>query len=604
MTRPALRRGLLLALLAATALLPPRDVEVGAVESGAVSIGRARLHAGWGAALAQTAEGATLENVTFGAGALTLRAPRVEVRGTALSRADLTALLDPASTEGWAARLAKLNAREIAIPELRVEQSVGGKAQFAVYRDLTARDVAAGRVGRLEAAGAEIRVDGEAAGTGRYGRIRAAEVDMAEIARLYVERAASPGPMRRIYGPFSVEDVSFTDKKGVEVRVARTEGGGFSARPVKDSWAGLTQRLAEAAPGAADARRVYPALAELFDAVESGSLEMSGLTVRDPSRKEPVDVAIARVAYAGAGRPAELRFEGIEVGTPEGRMKLASVVSSGFSLAPTMEGLKALGERTDPVDPADLRRLAPTLGSLRFSNLSFEGKATSGEGAVRIGLRGAEFRAERPVNGVPTESRLSMDGLTVAIPADTKQDGLRDVAALGYRELDLSWIMEVGWSEAARELAVREFSLSGRDMGTARARATIAGIGKDVFDTDTAIAAAALMGASATRLDVTLENSGLYERIVAQQAKAQGRGTEELRRDYAMLAAAGIPAVLGGSPTAKAIGQAVARFAAKPGRLSLTARSKSAAGLGLVDFTTAGDPTAILDLLEVTATAE
>jgi hypothetical protein len=70
-----------------------------------------------------------------------------------------------------------------------------------------------------------------------------------------------------------------------------------------------------------------------------------------------------------------------------------------------------------------------------------------------------------------------------------------------------------------------------------------------------------------------------------------------------MAAAIAVPAMLGGSGQAKAIGQAVARFVAKPGKLSISAKTKDPAGLGFADFAM-GDPGAILDKLEVTATAE
>jgi hypothetical protein len=71
-----------------------------------------------------------------------------------------------------------------------------------------------------------------------------------------------------------------------------------------------------------------------------------------------------------------------------------------------------------------------------------------------------------------------------------------------------------------------------------------------------------------------------------------------------MAAAVAVPAMLGGSGQAKAIGQAVARFVAKPGKLSISAKTKDPAGLGIADFAVIGEPGAILEKLEVTATAE
>jgi hypothetical protein len=62
--------------------------------------------------------------------------------------------------------------------------------------------------------------------------------------------------------------------------------------------------------------------------------------------------------------------------------------------------------------------------------------------------------------------------------------------------------------------------------------------------------------------------------------------------------------MLGNSANAKTIGQAVARFVAKPGKLTISARTKDPAGLGVADLGSIGEPGAILEKLEVTATAE
>ena len=53
------------------------------------------------------------------------------------------------------------------------------------------------------------------------------------------------------------------------------------------------------------------------------------------------------------------------------------------------------------------------------------------------------------------------------------------------------------------------------------------------------------------------------------------------------------------------IANAVSRFIATPGRLAIGARSRSPGGLGLMDFVAiSGNPAALLDKVEITATAE
>jgi hypothetical protein len=141
-------------------------------------------------------------------------------------------------------------------------------------------------------------------------------------------------------------------------------------------------------------------------------------------------------------------------------------------------------------------------------------------------------------------------------------------------------------------------------MGNATLRGVLGNLTKDVFSPDSTVALVALVGATAKSLDLTVENQGLFERALAEAARKQGKAPDDLRREYGMAAAVAVPAMLGGSPAARNLGQAVARFIAKPGRLRISARSKEATGLGVSDMALLGNPSAIFDKLDVTATVE
>jgi hypothetical protein len=114
---------------------------------------------------------------------------------------------------------------------------------------------------------------------------------------------------------------------------------------------------------------------------------------------------------------------------------------------------------------------------------------------------------------------------------------------------------------------------------------------------------AALAGATARSLEIALEDAGLFGRLVGREAERQKRSADDLRREYGVAAAIGVPAMLGSNPGARAVGQAVARFVARPGRLTVTATTKDPAGLGLADFLSVADPMTLLGRLDVTASA-
>jgi hypothetical protein len=114
----------------------------------------------------------------------------------------------------------------------------------------------------------------------------------------------------------------------------------------------------------------------------------------------------------------------------------------------------------------------------------------------------------------------------------------------------------------------------------------------------------ALIGATAKTVELTVENKGLFEKMLAQQAQQKKKSPDDLRREYGMAAAVGIPALLGNGASAKTLGQAVARFITKPGRLAISAKTKDGGGLGLGDFASIGEPATILEKLDITASSE
>ncbi|MGX7706279.1 hypothetical protein [Methylobacterium sp. Gmos1] len=563
-------------------------------------------------------QGATvaLDEVVLPLGPITLKAPKVELRGTALSRDEARAALDPAGPAPWRTRLERLSAREIVIPVLRVEQPAGGRVQVAVYHDVVARDVAAGRIGTLEAGGATLTVEGPGPdAAGAYGRLSAREIDLPGLVRLFTEPGGPDAAPIRIYGGVTAEDIALTNPDGAALRIARIDARDLTGRPTTIPWAESVRALAEGAGKAEEGperSRLSGLAADLLDGIGVGGLEISGVTFAAPGggpKPNPVQASLARATYGiedGAGR---MRAEGLAVDAAAGRVSLKGLTLSGLSLKPVLEGLRRAA--AGPIDQAELRRYAPGLGRIALEALDVDLPAQpsaqdplAASGPVRFALRNADLAMSDPRDGVPTATRLAFDGLTCAIPPGTTAPLLADLAGLGYTSLDLSGTADTRWDEAAREVTVKDVTLTGKDMGTARITGTIGGIGKEVFDPEPMVSSLALLGASAKTLGLTLENGGLFQRFVDQQAKAQSLKPEELQREYGTAAMLGIPAVLGGSASAKALGQAVSHFVTKPGRLTVNAAAKDPAGLGLMDFSTAPSPGKIFDRLTVDASAE
>lgn len=613
--------GLSAIALTAAGVVAPRwgNVSLTAADGTRLSIGAIRLGTNLiGAALAQDAETIIIENVLLELGFATYRLPRMEFAGTNLSRADLVGLFDKTAPGSLPSRLARLSAKRVSVPEIVVEQQIGPERQTTRYRNVTATDLNQGRIASIlaEAAAFETKGGKGAGVSGTLGRMTVSDLDLTQAARVYGERSdGPPGELKRIYGAFSLENLDLRTDKDAEIRVSRIEGRDFSARPTKNSLVETMKVLgaADAPESASPAQqaKLLGASVEIFDAMAVGALEAVGIEVRDPSSKERATGRIQRIVYTGAtgAQPSEARIEGLDITGKGGTARIGAIAFTGFAFGSTIEGLRELAERPPAeADAAALRKLIPTLGTVRLSGLAFDVPNESAKGPkpdnIRFGVKDIEVTANQPLNGIPTNLRLAVDHLTFDVPSDATEEGLKDLAAMGYRAVDLSWTTAASWNEPGSELVVREFSLRGSEMGSFTLRGVLGNVSRDVFNPDSALAMVALVGATAKSLDLTVENQGLFERVLAREAKKDRGTAEKLRREYGMAAAVGVPTMLGNSTSAKAIGQAVARFIAKPGRLTLSARTKDASGLGIADLAALDQPAAILGRLDVTATAE
>ncbi len=564
---------------------------------------------------ASAVQDVTLQDVTFAFGDTVLKAPRITASGTRLSKDELTALLKSGPGESWPARLVRLDAASFAIPELRVERAGPAAAPVVTYRDVMARDVRAGRIAELTAAGASILVaGGPQKGTGTYGRLRATDVDLAVLARLYGEPGDGKSALQRVYATFSVDEVAYVDARGTAVTIARIEGRDLSGRQIPATWTGALQAFTGVdydtiAP--ADRTRLLSLGADLAEAVSLGTLEATGLSVQEAKPRDAFRLGIARMGMTNAGGTLEdITFSGGD----GAKARIARLSLDGFSLSPTIAALRKLAALTAEPSEADLRLLTPAIGTLALKDLSLDlppepatprgpRDPADATGAMHVGLRDAALNFAPPRDGVPTAGRISLSGLTLPASAVAGVPGLGSLGLYGYSDLDLAVVADTSWDEAARELKLSEVSISGKDMGRVRINGMIGGIGPEVFNPDVAISSFAMLSATAKALDLTIENTGLFDRFIAAQSKVLSLKPEELKQEYVTASVFGVPAILGNSAGAKAVGAAMGQFVTKPGTLSLSLRPKNGTGIGMLEFGAAPTPAALFDRLDVNAKA-
>jgi hypothetical protein len=598
----------------------------------------------------------TVTDVVLPLGGTLLKAPKLTASGTRLSKDELAGILRPDSPVSWETRLAQLDAASLTVPVLTSENiGPGDNRQIVTYRDVVARDVRAGRVGELTAAGATISVvAGPNRSSGTYGQVRATDLDLAALNRLYTLPGDGKGPVQRVYGSVQVSDVTYSDARGTTVKIGRLSGRDLGGRQVPDGWNGAFEIVAAGFQEANDRRAFAGAAADLIEATAVGSLEMQGLSVSDTDPKGPVLFEIGRVAFASTGSDAGTTLQDLSFSRGSLRAHIGRLALAGTSLAPTvaaLHGIAAEPAAEAGLSDVEMRRLAPTLGNLTLTDLSIDlppevapdpapardarvpargagpdasrpgaGKSAdpkvadlkvadplavtvSPRPARQIGLRNAVLAFGPPSDGVPSTSRLSLNGLS--LPADLLAGApiLGMLPVYGYRDLDLDVAADASLDEKARDLSLREITVTGRDIGTIRVSGTLGGIGPELFSGTLPAATMLMFSGSAKTLELTVENSGLFERFLTAQSKDLSLKPDELRKEYVTASLLGVPIILGNSAAAKGIGAAMGQFVMKPGKLVVHAKAKEPAGIGFIDLGAARSPAAVLDRLDVEAKA-
>ena len=211
---------------------PVRNVEIALGGHGRLQIGTLKTNASLlGTAVAQVpglqenlnralqgiggGETVTLDDVRLDLAFAVYRMPKVEVVGSSLSRSELMGLFDKNAAD-LAGRLSRLSAKQVRVPELVVEQTLGGIRQVTRYRNIFVDGVTQGRVAAASSEGASFESKGgPGAGTGTIGRLTLTDLDLAETARVYSERAPSPsGPMKKLYAGFTLENMTIATEDG------------------------------------------------------------------------------------------------------------------------------------------------------------------------------------------------------------------------------------------------------------------------------------------------------------------------------------------------------------------------------------------------------
>ncbi|MEY9102096.1 hypothetical protein ABIA24_005069 [Sinorhizobium fredii] len=502
--------------------------------------------------------------------------------------------------------------------------------------------------------------------TGSIGAMTGQDFDAAYMARLYTEKAGPDDKEARpLYGPLSAKAIAFSNG---EARFAYDEmrSSGFSMRmpsePLLETLEKLTSVANPEELGPEERRAFFARLLSLADMIGKGDMEMLGLKIDAPAKSgeaegDKIKLAVDRMAFQLDGRTLDAALNGLSMGEGGDYVKFSEASITGFSWNSTLEAMKTMaGLDEQQLETFPFTTLLPEFGTFRVAGIDVdlpnpetgadsadaggyadetdETDALAAEGLmpdaeqtdetdqqavtsaeksaatavperIRFTLKNYELALTKPFHGIPTDIRFSYEDLSVPVPADAQDETSVQLRKLGFEELVVSSNIQAAWDEPNQTLAIKDISVSGKDVGGLSLSGLMGGFTKDFFSGDTAMAQVALLGLTAREMNLKIEDKGGMAKGIKFYADQNGMTEDQARGMLTMMAAAVLQQFAADQPKLQGPVDALSRFIAKPGTFTLAVRSKAETGIGAFDLIAASEnPVLLLDKVDLEATAQ
>ncbi len=556
-------------------------------------------------AFLQVGIAASAENVTIETDYATYTIGKIALRGTGLTNGDLATLLDPKAVLSLTDRFGKLTAAEITIPELTLVTK-SAPTQKVTYQNIKLTDVKQGKAAVADIDGALFTITDAKAGMieGSYGHMHAQGVDLALASHIVSDaRKDESEALKTLYESFSVDGFKMN---GMGKEALSLTAGSFSGRNVKGR--AFATRPSEFQASASDPAHAALMLKDIFTSFDMEGMSASNIQLHSESDGKPVALSLGKISIANFGNAkiADIRFEDFAVNVQGSTVKIGDIDFKGIDFA-RLRDLPATPAPKAEDDDAGTKESAVFIPVVAEFSVNKVAISVADDNGASVDAKKGTFSIDHfqvdggmPIETTPTQLTATLDHFVFDLKLMKDKD-VRSLTDMGYTKLDLSSRIEMAWDASAEELTVKDVSLSGADMGVVKISGLVDNVTKDFFSGDSTAMQAAAFGALVKRLEIKIDNAGLFEKAAAAQAKAENKSVDEIKKNYVAAAAIGLPAMLDNRPAAKIIGAALAKFAASPKSFHLTAIS--ADGLGAADFALTKEPSSLLDSLEIKATA-
>lgn len=577
-----------------------------------IAAGAALLFPNLSAAATVTVTGIT----STGAGGIRIEIPTIEAEDSSLDEAGIRALFAGPDYGGLLAGLADLDAAAIRIPEISMRYDLpaanGGAAGEAeiIYRDFEMNDVADGIAHGARLGSTEIRSAEDMTIT--LGTMTLDLLDIGAILGFYGIGSAGGGEeMKPLYENFRMDGASVASPAfNCDIGPAVAER--FSARPISGSFDELMKLTAEfeqaetsGEPPSPEAISAFVAFyADFLRAFESTPTTLDGLECTGTESGKPVHIGAGALLVGGfsPGVYPEIAVDDFRLEIAgDGWFEFGNFTWKRTDLNGPIDALLAARQTlTEDWFEKNWRSVIPAIEGFSLEGLAFDvpdadnpgSRSSMSIGALDLTL--SEYR-----DGIPAHVSTNGSNIVFDVPAAEKE-----LRSLGYEQLDLGYDLAARWDEPNEEIVVERFMMTGAGMGTVTLSGIVGNAGSDLFALDEKVSMRAAAGLTVKELTIDIENGGLAPALIAMMAREEGQEPQEFHVALTGLARALPLAVLGGTPEAVELSNALGSFLGGAPNLRVTLTSVDPAGIGLNDLAAAeNDPAALKGKVTIAAEA-
>ena len=514
--------------------------------------------------------------------------------------------------------IATLNATSISIPEVTLTMTVtaDGLDQPVTttmrYTDIVLNNV---KNGVAESASVGSAESSSPTGSFKFGKMSTSTLDFGGFLALYsfVPSAGADAPMKTLYKNFSFEGGSF-DSPEASCTFGKVSAEEFQARPLKVSFAAMmeaAQKL-DAAKGStppAEAVATFVTfLTDVFQAFKSTPLNLDGLSCSGKGNDgKPFEFKIGGITmdgYAPGIYPA-INIKDVSIGSG---VDSISVATATFKATDLSQPIKAVQDNASNLSPdwfeKNYRKLIPAFAGFSFSGLAMDIPDSEHEGErIKANIADFDLTLTDYLNGIPTKVSSKASGIEVPLPANSTDDNVKMLMALGITKVNVGFSVDANWDKASQSVNIGNVAVSGVDLGSFSLASVIGNATEQLLDVDPNVQQAAGFGVTVKSITLNAKDDGLGDMLVPMLAQQQGvSDPAAFRTQMAGMAEGAALQMLGSTDAARALGVAVGNFiSGKAKTLSINIAAKDPSGIAVPALMSASnDPTALASAVDIT----